>query len=141
MLVSQTSVRLATLAVPAALAFSRGTNAEPNDVDLVFACNYSLELTLDDGVFELSNHSRVRNGHAIPFDLQRKYKLEMKLSSHAADKVKVELIFSEKSDGTWYSTYAEPPSFVANLGNPTEFSMSDDFVEIDLALIVSKFPN
>ncbi len=103
----------------------------------VFACNYTVSLTVDDQSFLVTQQSRVRDGSHIPIDAQD-VRLRMRFSANGDAEVLIELILLEPSDMGWTEIYPAPLSFEATHGEPVEFSYEDDIVRIEIALIVSE---
>ena len=106
------------------------------DDERVFACNYTVSLTMDGESFVVTQQSRVRDGSHIPVDAQD-VRLRMKLSAEGRERVRVELTLLERSGSSWIEIYPQPLSFEATHGEPGEFSYEDDIAAIDIALIVS----
>ncbi len=102
----------------------------------VYACNYTVSLTMDAASFIVTQQSRVRDGSHIPIDAQD-VQLQMKLSAAGDERVLVELILLERTESSWVEIYPEPLSFELTHGEPAEFSHEDDIARIDVALIVS----
>lgn len=106
------------------------------DDQAVFACNYTIELSIDGSAGVITHQDRVRNNSHIPIYLQD-YQLRLGISTATEDSALVEIFVLEHSDNTWREIYPQPVSFEATLGAPTEFSYRDEFLEIEIALIVS----
>ncbi len=106
------------------------------DEEIVFACNYTIRLTIDGIAGAITTQSRVRNNSHIPINL-RDYELRLGASSTDTDMALVKVTILERADDTLREIYPRPLSFEAPLGAPTEFSYRDEFLEIEIALIVS----
>ena len=68
---------------------------------IVFGCNYTISMSIDGEDFEVSHQDRVRNGSAIPFDMQD-FLLQLRVTEATSDTAMVELVLSEKTDGNWH---------------------------------------
>ncbi len=106
------------------------------DDQRVFACNYTVSLTMDETNFIVTQQARVRDGSHIPIDAQD-VRLRMNFSAAGDERVLIELVLIERTDSGWTEIYPEPLSFEITHGEPAEFSHEDDIAEIDVALIVS----
>ncbi len=106
------------------------------DDQRIYACNYTVSLTMDKANFIVTQQARVRDGSNIPIDAQD-VRLRMNFSAAGDERVLIELVLLERTDSGWAEIYPEPPSFEIAHGEPAEFSHEDDIAEIDVALIVS----
>lgn len=119
------------------LAYSLTAIATTDDGRIVFACNYTVSVTIDGKEFEVSHQDRVRSGSYIPLHLED-YVLALRIISAADDSAIVELVLSEESNGKKTEIYTSPPSFSAKLGMPVDFQHSDAIAQFDVSLIVSR---
>ena len=111
--------------------------AQAEDSTVVFGCNYTISISVDGQDFSVSHQDRVRNGSAIPFNLQD-FLLQLRVTEAESATATIELILSEKTADGWHQIYATPPSFTVNLGAPAEFKYSDDIATFEVSLIASK---
>ena len=104
--------------------------------DLVFFCNYDVLFTADDSVGRINSRARVRDGHAIPIELQS-HKIDIVVASAGDKGVELAITLYERSGEYWYLINPEPLSFNGTLGVPVQYQWSDGDLSLDVAISVS----
>ncbi len=106
--------------------------------DVVFACNYGVDLTIDGETHSVSSRSRVRNGSAIPFDFND-HRLELRVTEIDTDAVRIDVLLAEEVDRIWQTIYPEPPHLRLSIGGKTNWTRIDDILQLQLSMICSRF--
>jgi len=129
--------RLVLILAFLSLMEASSSRVQAENLTVIFGCNYTISVSIDGQEFSVSHRDRVSSGGAIPFNLQD-FLFQLRITEFDAETAKVELVLSEKTEDGWHQIYATPPSFIVNLGIPTDFRHSDDIAKFDISLIASK---
>lgn len=105
----------------------------------VFSCNYDLKLVVDGNLGQIRSRSLVRDGHAIPMEFQN-HKVEVFVTSADGAEIDLAITLFEKSGEHWYEINPEPLKFSGSLGIPMQFEWVDSGLGLDIAIVVSPYP-
>ncbi|MEM7430532.1 MAG: hypothetical protein AAF351_01205 [Pseudomonadota bacterium] len=119
------------------LLFASNSAASP---DVIFACNYGVDLTVDGAAYSVSSRSRsrVRDTSTIPLNFQN-HRLKLRVTEIENDAIRIDILLAEEIDGVWQNVYPEPPHMEVSLGGTTNWTRVDDIMQLQLSIICSRF--